>query len=288
MSCRNITVRNLTVDLFGHRPRRLVDNLSFTVSGGEVLALVGESGAGKSMTSLAIMDLLPQGIRRTGGSVVVNDRRLSPENARDWRLVRNRQVSMILQNPMSAFDPVFRVEDHFHETLASHGMTSGRSESARKAAAALRETGFDDPESILAIYPFQMSGGMLQRVMIALALITEPDYLIADEATTDLDVASQAKVLRLLDERRRERHLGMLIITHDLGVAAYLADTVAVMRNGALVEQGPAGDFFRNPQTPYARELLNAHHNLYTERLDCVLRTNRSVLPAGKGKPCPC
>lgn len=274
MSCKRLEMINLTIDLVGKRPRRLVTELSLTVEGGEAVALVGESGAGKSMTALTVMGLLPANIVLAGGDVVVNERKTSELDNEGRRRLRNRTVSMILQNPMSAFDPVFRIDSHFHETLVSHGLSASRAQSRQMAAAALAEVGFDNPGRIMSIYPFQMSGGMLQRVMIALALITNPDFLVADEATTDLDVVAQAKILSLLRERRLERHLGMLVITHDLSVAAFLADRVAVMRKGRLVETGTASEIFANPRHPYTRELLDAHRTLYTDRLhvlnDCA------------------
>lgn len=260
MSCVHLEIRNLTVDLLGSKPRRLVNSLDLTVPAGKVVALVGESGAGKSMTSLAVMDLLPRGIVRTGGEIVVNHQPVSGLDSEGKRRIRNRQVSMIMQNPMSAFDPIFKVGVHFHETLAAHGQGGGWWD---KAEQALREVGFDDAGGILDIYPFQMSGGMLQRVMIALALITDPQFLIADEATTDLDMVSQSRILSILKERQRCRHLGMLLITHDLSVAAYLADEVAVMRHGALVETGAVADIFFRPRHPYTRKLLDVHNNLY-------------------------
>ena len=262
MSCRHLEIRNLTVDLHGPKPRRLVDGLSLAVPGGKTVALVGESGAGKSMTALAIMGLLPPGIRRSGGEILVDHRSLDAMEADSRRRFRNGTVSVVLQNPMSAFDPVFSIGAHFRETIAAHKPLSRR-EARALAAAALARTGFSDPEGILDIYPCQMSGGMLQRVMIALALITEPEYLIADEATTDLDTVAQARVLDILRERRAEGHLGQLIITHDLGVAAALADEVAVMRHGKLVEHGAAADVFSAPRSEYARELVETYRRLY-------------------------
>jgi nickel transport system ATP-binding protein len=284
MSCKKIEIENLTVDLLGARPRRILDRLTLEVSGGEALAVVGESGAGKSMTSLAIMGLLPQGIIRRGGEITVNHQPTSGMDRESrWRL-RGRVAAMILQNPMSALDPVFTIGAHFAETLASHGEPSRGAAARERAAAALAEVGFDAPGTILGLYPFQMSGGMLQRVMIALALLLDPDFLIADEATTDLDTVSQAQILKILDARRRQRHLGLLLITHDLSVAAAVADRIAVMRHGRVVETGPLAEVFERPSHPYTRQLLQAHRNLYDsrfggllERLDAGTAKNGSV-----------
>lgn len=270
MSCRQIRIERLCIDLDGPHPKRLVDDLTLTMDAGRSLAVVGESGAGKSMTALAVMGLLPKGIRRSGGEITVNDAITSRLDAEGWRRLRNRQVAMILQNPMSAFDPVFTIGAHFHETSSAHYPDCSRADAEGRAGAALREVGFDDPESILSIYPFQMSGGMLQRVMIALALATDPDFLIADEATTDLDVRAQATILRLLAERRRERHLGLLIITHDLSVAAEMADRTAVMHNGRLLEIGSTAEIFAQPSHPYTAQLLAAHRRLYGKRFNRI------------------
>ncbi len=268
MSCIHLEISRLAIDLAGPKPRRLIDDLSLRVEGGRVLAVVGESGAGKSMMALAVMGLLPREVVQTGGDIVLNHQPLSTLDADGRRRIRNREVAMILQNPMSAFDPVFKVGAHFRETLSSHGLagTGWR----RLAAQALSEVGLPDADALLNVYPFQMSGGMLQRVMIALALITTPTFLIADEATTDLDMVSQAQVLRILKERRKERHLGMLLITHDLSVAAYLADDIAVMRHGRLVESGPAEELFAHPKDMYTKQLLAAHHRLYGSRFEAL------------------
>lgn len=266
MSCAKIEIRRLTVDLTGPSPRRLIEDLSLTVEGGRALAVVGESGAGKSMTALAVMDLLPAGIRRTGGDVFFGERNVGGMTGEERRRFRNREVSMILQNPMSAFNPVISIGGHFQETVASHFPEMSASAIRRRAAGALLEAGFPEPDAVLDIYPFQMSGGMLQRVMIALALTGDPSFVIADEATTDLDVVAQKRILSVLRERCRERHIGLLVITHDLGVAAWLADDVLVMRHGRLVEKGPLREVFESPKEDYTRTILRAHRALHGER----------------------
>ncbi len=233
-------------------PRPLVRGASVSVHAGEVLGLIGESGSGKSMTCLAVMRLLPSGVRRAGGRVLVNG---SP------RFARGRDVGMVMQNPASCFDPVMTITAHFRETLAAHG--AAWSSGQARALASLREAGFDDPEAILSAYPFQLSGGMLQRVMIALAMVTRPRLLLADEPTTDLDMPAQARVLDLLDRLRRTHDLGILLVTHDLSVVARLADTVAVMHHGVILETGPVRRIFENPAHEYTRTLLTAHFNLH-------------------------
>ncbi len=271
MSCKRIDIRGLTLDLHSSRPRRLVDGLSLSLEAGKALALVGESGAGKSMTALAVMGLLPPSVRQTGGDILVNETSLAGLTDEGRRQLRNRTVAMILQNPMSAFDPIVTVFGHFAETLRSHLPGLDRAAVRSRATAALAEVGFSDPESLLGVYPFQMSGGMLQRVMIGLALCTDPTFIIADEATTDLDVVLQKNILHLLRDRCRERHLGLLVITHDLGVAAWLADDIAVMRHGRVVESGSTDAVFAWPKEAYTRELLVAHRALHGDRFDRLM-----------------
>jgi len=263
-----LAIEALTIDYLGQPPKRpakrLVDGISLTLEQGRSLALVGESGAGKSLTSLAVMDLLPLGIVRASGRIVIGGRTLDGLSIEAKRQLRGGMVTMIMQNPMSAFDPVFTIRSHFAETLAAHDDgKSGRGSVAERARIALAEAGFPEPEAVLEAYPFQMSGGMLQRVMIALALVTGPELLIADEATTDLDAVSQKRVIDLLRREREKRNLSLLLITHDLSVAASLADDIAVMHQGKIVESGPAHTIFTAPQKAYTQKLINAHNRLY-------------------------
>ena len=248
-----------------------MQGLSLCIPKARTLALVGTSGAGKSMTSLAIMRLLPQSIQQTGGTITLNGCDLATLSEEQMRQVRNTQVAMILQNPMSAFDPVFTIRSHFFETLRSHNGIHGTGQNKKQmeslACNALRETGFPDPQAILKIYPFQMSGGMLQRVMIALALVNNPQLLIADEATTDLDVLSQANIIRLLRQRAQERHMSVLLITHDLSVAANFADDMVVVHQGEMIESGTVQNVMLRPQQPFTQQLVQAHLDLYHQNI---------------------
>lgn len=246
-----LEVRNLSIQTPG---RTLVSEVSFTAGTGRVLGLVGESGSGKSLTCLSVLDLLPKGLSRQGDVLIENK---SLESYASMRNIRGRRMGMILQNPMSCFDPIFTIRSHFRETFSAHGMSSTAND--RQMLAALKEVGFADPESVPDLYPFQMSGGMLQRVMIALTLIMESPFLIADEPTTDLDTVAQAQVLDLLAGLKQKRGLGMLLVTHDLGVIARLADDVAVMRNGGIIEEGSVHSIFHNPQHQYTRKLISTH-----------------------------
>jgi len=239
----------------------LVRGVSFSVPANRVVGLIGESGCGKSLTCLGILGLLPGNLRRTRGEVYLRGEAVHALSPDAMRRHRGRSVSVILQNPMSCFDAVQTIRQHVRETLASHGLgANGRFR--EQAEAALQEVGFDEPGAILDLYPFQMSGGMLQRVMIALALLLEPPLLIADEPTTDLDAVAQATILDLLAALRERRGLSVLLVTHDLSVIARLADDVAVMREGVILEHGQVADIFSAPRHPYTASLLEAHHGL--------------------------
>lgn len=245
----------------------LVGPVDLTVERGQVVCLVGPSGCGKSLTCMALLDMLPDGVVRAAGSIRVNGQAVDGAPPERLRLLRGREAAYVLQNPASCFDPVFTIGAHFEETLAAHpsvvSANGTRPDWRAAALSALGEVGFADADAILRHYPFQMSGGMLQRVMIALALVLDVSLLIADEPTTDLDLPSQAHVLDLLDQVRRTRHMAILLVTHDLSVAARMADRMAVMRHGRVVEQGAARDLFTAPRHPYTRALLAAHHRLY-------------------------
>lgn len=243
----------------------LVGPVDLTVERGQVVCLVGPSGCGKSLTCMALLGMLPDGVARTAGSIQVAGQTVDDAAPERLRLLRGRGAAYVFQNPASCFDPVFTIGAHFAETLTAHlPAGSGGGAGWRTAAlAALREVGFAEAEAILRHYPFQMSGGMLQRVMIALALMLDVQLLIADEPTTDLDLPAQARVLDLLDQVRRTRNTGVLLVTHDLSVAARMADRMTVMRHGRVVEQGDVRGLFTGPRHPYTRALLAAHHRLY-------------------------
>jgi nickel transport system ATP-binding protein len=250
----------------GDGESRLVDGLSFTVRENRILGLIGESGSGKSLTCLAVMGLLPRSISRKHGEILFKGQPLHSMDQAGLRILRGKTVGMILQNPMSCFDSVFTIRHHFKETLASHGMNGPGGMNGR-IGDVLAEVGFEHPDEILDLYPFQMSGGMLQRVMVALALIMEVSLLIADEPTTDLDVVSQARILDLLEAMRTRHRMAILLVTHDLSVMARMADEVVLMRQGTVVDSGSVAAVFDNPRHPYTKALMDAHLSLYTPRL---------------------
>jgi len=236
---------------------RAVRNVSFDLDRGETLAILGESGSGKSVSSSAIMDLIdmPPG-RITTGQIIFEGRDLLKLSASERRKVNGHKIAMIFQDPLSHLNPVYTVGWQIVETMTTHGMA--RSKARAEALRLLGRVGLPDPEGSMGKYPHQFSGGQRQRLMIAMALALKPDLLIADEPTTALDVTVQAEVLALLEELQQETGMGVLIITHDLGVVAEIADRVVVMNAGEVVETGDTRQVYRNPAHPYTRKLIGA------------------------------
>jgi peptide/nickel transport system ATP-binding protein len=235
---------------------RPVDGVSFSVAKGELLALVGESGCGKSLTSLALLRLVPPpGVIAPGSAIRFDGTDLLTLDASALRRVRGRRIAMIFQDPMTSLNPVFTVAEQIIESVRAHQKLS-KPEARARALELLQEVGIPDPVARLDQYPHQLSGGMRQRVMIAIALASEPELLIADEPTTALDVTVQAQILEVLDRLRAARGMAVLLITHDLGIVAGRADRVAVMYAGRLVEEAPTPALFARPSHPYTRGLL--------------------------------
>jgi peptide/nickel transport system ATP-binding protein len=238
--------------------REVVSDLSFELSRGETLCIAGESGSGKSMTSLAIMGLLPEPAAFIkSGSIRLGDQELTSLGESRMRRIRGNRVAMIFQEPMTSLNPVLSIGRQLVEAIETHTSLS-RSAARTKAIEALKAVRIPDAEGRLKQYPHELSGGMRQRVMIAMALALKPDVLIADEPTTALDVTVQGEVLELLRDLQRESGTSVILITHDMGVVAEMADRVIIMRNGRMVEEGRAADIFARPQADYTRELLAA------------------------------
>jgi peptide/nickel transport system ATP-binding protein len=258
-----LDVQDLTVVFDGHRTGAAsasvtaVDGVSFRIGAGETLGLVGESGSGKSVTALAILRLLQPPGRVAGGRVVFEGRDLLALPEHEMRGVRGARISLIFQEPMTALNPVMRVGDQIAEGLVCHGL-AGWTEARSRAVELLEAVKIPDAARRARDYPHQLSGGMRQRVMIAIALACRPPLIIADEPTTALDVTIQAQVLDLLRELRAVFNLSLLLITHDFGVIAEMADRVAVMYRGRLVEEGPVRQILRDPRHDYTRTLLAA------------------------------
>ena len=236
---------------------KAIDGLTLAIQRGETFALVGESGCGKSMTALALMRLLPENGRVTGGEVRLGGDDLLALPEAGMRAVRGGRIGMIFQEPSTSLNPVMKIGAQLVEAIEAHTTLRG-AQARSKAIEWLRRVGIPEPERRIDDYPFRMSGGQKQRVMIAMTLATEPDFLVADEPTTALDVTIQAQVLDLLRQLQQEQGLGLLLITHDLAVVAGMAHRVALMYAGQIVEVAPAADFFARPSHPYARALLRA------------------------------
>ncbi len=254
-----LTVDNLSVSVnteAGLMP--LIQNISFTLRRGETLAIAGESGSGKSITALAIMGLLPPpAVRVTGGAVRLSGRELTALPEAEMRAIRGDRVAMIFQEPMTALNPVLSIGTQLIEAIRAHEDV-GRAEARARAVAALTSVRISEPERRLTQYPHELSGGMRQRVMIAMALALRPEVLIADEPTTALDVTVQREVLDLLRDLQAETGTAILLITHDMGVVAEMAQRVIVMRQGKIEEEGPVAQIFAAPARPYTSELLAA------------------------------
>jgi peptide/nickel transport system ATP-binding protein len=253
-----LQVEQLSVELDGEAGIvRAIDALTLSIHRGETFALVGESGCGKSMTALALMRLLPENGRITAGRVVLegSDTLALPES--QMRAIRGGRIGMIFQEPATSLNPVARVGDQIVEAIQTHTALRGRAARA-KAIDWLARVGIPEPARRFDEYPFRMSGGQKQRVMIAMTLATEPDFLIADEPTTALDVTIQKQILDLLRDLQREQGMGLFLITHDLGVVAGMAQRVALMYAGQIIEVAAADEFFRAPKHPYAQALLRA------------------------------
>ena len=254
-----LTVERLQVALPAGADRPFaVDDVSFTLGRGEILCIVGESGSGKSITAQAVMGLLPEPhVRVIGGRIECEGRDLTTLSKAEWRALRGNRMAMIFQEPMSALNPLMRVGVQIDEVLVAHTKLSREARESR-VIALLTAVGLPEPERIRHAYPFRLSGGQRQRVMIAAALALDPALLIADEPTTALDVTTQKQILQLIRSIQREKRMGVLFITHDFGVVDEIADRVAVMQQGKLVEIGSVVEIFENPKHPYTRQLIAA------------------------------
>jgi peptide/nickel transport system ATP-binding protein len=268
---------------------KAVDGVTFHLDCGELLGLVGESGCGKSITALSIMRLIAPPGKIVGGEILFDGRNLLELSDPQMRAIRGDDIAMIFQDPMTSLNPVFTIGEQIGEALRLHRKLSRKA--AREAAIeAMREVAIPDPARRVDDYPHQLSGGMRQRVMIAMALACNPRLLIADEPTTALDVTIQAQILELLNELRKNRDLAVLLITHDLGVVAEVADRVAVMYTGRIVEESNVDELFLRPKHPYTQGLLRsvpkltAEHAVKLERLETI----EGVVPSPTQLPPGC
>jgi oligopeptide transport system ATP-binding protein len=257
VSATLLSVENLRTQIKGERhTTTVVDGVSFDLGTQQVLALIGESGSGKTMTALSILRLVAPPMAISGGRVIYQGRdllRLPPD---DMRMLRGREIAMVFQNPRDRFDPLRTIGEQLIEVLRHHGVAQNREEASRRALALLREVQLVNVERLMKMYPNEASGGMLQRAMIAIAIAPSPNLLIADEPTSALDVTIQSEILDLLKDIETTRSMSILFITHDISVARQVADTVAVMYAGQIVEYGPASQVLAEPRHPYTKALL--------------------------------
>lgn len=261
-----------------------VNGVSFSVSRGETLAIVGESGCGKSVTSLSIMRLVASPGEVVGGNILFEGQDLLKLSKKEMRKLRGNKISMIFQEPMSSLNPVFTIENQLGEVFRTHEKLD-KKQARQKGIEMLERVGIPNPERVVGYYPHQLSGGMRQRVMIAMALACNPDLLIADEPTTALDVTIQAQILELMKSLNKVYQTGVILITHDLGVVAEMADRVVVMYAGEVVEDASVFDLFANPQHPYTTGLMKSLPIMdeQLEELDSITGSVPNPLEMPKG-----
>ncbi len=254
-----LSIENVSTHFFTEEGiARAVQDVSFSVKGGQTFALVGESGCGKSVTALSIMQLVPDPPGKVvAGKIMLQERNLLELPAQQMRKIRGNRIAMIFQEPMTSLNPVFTVGNQIVEAIRLHQKKSG-AEAWAMAVDMLRRVGIPDPQQRIREYPHQMSGGMRQRVMIAMAISCKPELLIADEPTTALDVTVQAQILDLLDELQKQQRMSILLITHDLGIVAERAENIAVMYASRIVEMADCHLLFREPLHPYTKGLLES------------------------------
>jgi oligopeptide/dipeptide ABC transporter ATP-binding protein len=264
-----------------------VDNVSFNVRRGEAVALVGESGCGKSVTAMSIMRLVASPGRITGGAIRFKGRNLAAIPEKEMRSVRGNDIAMVFQEPMTSLNPVFKIGAQVSEAIRIHRKV-GKKEAWKQAGDMLELVSIPDPHKRLDDYPHQLSGGMRQRVMIAMALSCDPELLIADEPTTALDVTIQAQIMELLAGLQKRLGLAVLLITHDLGVVAEFCERVIVMYTGRVVEEAPVGDLFANPAHPYTRGLLKSLPGVSSGTAARRLPTIAGMVPSLNALPSGC
>lgn len=288
MSEKMLEVKNLETSFYTHLGEvQAIRGINFDIGTGETLGIVGESGSGKSVTVLSIMNLLQKPGKVKNGNIIFKGEDLLKKSQRNMRKIRGRKISMIFQDPMTSLNPVYTVGNQIIEAITEHQNLNKR-EASKKAIKMLDIVGIPSPEERIYNYPHEMSGGMRQRVMIAMALSCEPDLLIADEPTTALDVTIQAQILGLMKRLTKEFDTSIIFITHDLGVIADLCKRVIVMYGGLIMEVGGVRDIFYNPQHPYTKGLLKAVPSMNldkAERLYTISGNPPDLLNPPKGCP---
>lgn len=263
-----LDVNNVSIGFADTKPMQMVvNNISFQVDQGEILGIVGESGSGKSMTALSIMGLHKDTARITSGEIIVEGNNLLSMSEKQKRSYLGKEIAMVFQEPMTSLNPVMKIGDQVSEMLAIHTRLS-RKEQKEKTLEALLEVGLSNPEELYNKYPHELSGGMRQRVMIAMAMICKPKILIADELTTALDVSVQAQILALLKKINKEHGVSIILISHDLGVIRTMCERTIVMSQGKIIEQGLVEDIFRNPKQEYTKKLIDAVPSIHKKKVE--------------------
>jgi ABC-type dipeptide/oligopeptide/nickel transport system ATPase component len=280
-----LRVENLTVEYLSHtNALKAVDNVSFSITGGTIVGLIGESGSGKTTVGKAILRLLPNSARIVSGKVLFRDVNLLSLNDEEIRKIRGREITLIQQDPSSALNPAFKIEDQITDVLMVHkGLDKSRAKLV--ASGLLRRTGIFDPERIMQKFPHQISGGMAQRIAIAIAFACDPTLVIADEATSALDTITQASVVRLIKELSSSRNTSVLFITHDIALASKICDEILVMYHGKIVESGKTSDIVSRASHPYTRFLLSVVPSVKTNAKDgasLVRKPSDQTLPSSK------
>ncbi|KGR90622.1 peptide ABC transporter ATP-binding protein [Ureibacillus massiliensis 4400831 = CIP 108448 = CCUG 49529] len=269
----------------GKRQIPIVNGVTFDLKKGETLGIVGESGCGKSLTSLSLMGLLPPGIEYQNGNIEIRNQNMVGVKDKVWRSVRGKKVSMIFQEPMTSLNPVFTIGDQIVEMILSHNKMK-KAEAKSHAIHMLKTLGIPRAEEVFNEYPHQLSGGMRQRVMIAIALSCNPEILIADEPTTALDVTIQAQILELMKKLQKQMDMSIVLITHDLGVVAEMCDRVIVMYAGEVVEESTVVELFDNPKHPYTKGLLASLPKIEEQKE--FLSSIKGVVPTAANMPSGC
>ncbi|GFZ26898.1 ABC transporter ATP-binding protein [Lactobacillus corticis] len=285
MAERVLDVKNLKIDFHTYAGEvKAIRDVSFHLDKGETLAIVGESGSGKSVTTRSIIGLLAKNAKIVGGEIDFHGKNLLDIKEKEWQDIRGNEIAMIFQDPMTSLDPTMKIGQQIAEPLIKHKGAS-KKEAWAKALEMMKAVGIPNAEERINEYPHQFSGGMRQRIVIAIALICEPEILLADEPTTALDVTVQAEILDLMKDLQKRVKTSIIFITHDLGVVAGMADRVAVMYAGEFLEYGTVDDIFYNPQHPYTWGLINSMPTLESQTLESIPGTPPDLLDPPKGDP---
>lgn len=264
-----LRIERLSVDFkTKHGPVKAVEKIDLEVEKGSITCIVGESGSGKTVTSLAVMNLLPENAVIRSGAIYFKGENLLENSSKQMNSIRGNSIGMIFQDPMSSLDPVYRCGQQIEEAIRIHEQVREKAELKKRVITLLKSVHLQEPERIYSSYPHELSGGLCQRVSIAMALANRPDLLIADEPTTALDVTTQTQILQLINEIKNQYHMSILFITHDLGVVAQIADRVVVMKKGEVVEKGDVYEIFVQPRSEYTKKLVELMPKLKTKVSD--------------------